>query len=385
MQLIHVATSMQMSKSNTLKRERDFDEVDLADMHPTKCAVIHGVIVGDVSPVKQSRKGTGVRFFEGNLSDGKEVVRMVSFEPKLHSDIIKAKANAESVMLSNCSIQKSKLPTNDNLEVILNTHTNIEKSPKKFTIDESSLNIESTSTSDIASLIEIPGLAVNQHINVIGKVLSLNAPEKVHSKSKDEFFTKQDFVIGDSSATCKGVLWGTKIGTIKEGDSYSFHNVSVSQYNGTNYISLSSNSDATIINDIGATTMYEGDNATTNVYGEIIAVLNSESYLKCRMCKNKVVPNDTLFGECRRCGLKIKLSKCITGNSAKLLIENEGDGSEVIATAFDSVIDKLVEDIGGNTLAERLLQTTSIQFTINKANVITQQFIINFTFIDFHH
>ena len=45
---------------------------------------VHGVLVGQVSPIKTSRRRGDVKYFEGQLSDGKKL-RLVSFKPSLHS------------------------------------------------------------------------------------------------------------------------------------------------------------------------------------------------------------------------------------------------------------------------------------------------------------
>lgn len=43
-------------------------------------ATVHGVLV-ELSPMK--RRKSDVQYFEGKITDGKEVCRFVSFEPKL--------------------------------------------------------------------------------------------------------------------------------------------------------------------------------------------------------------------------------------------------------------------------------------------------------------
>lgn len=44
---------------------------------------VHGVVGGQVSPLKTSKTKSGVRYFDGFFSDGKKMVRMISFNPKL--------------------------------------------------------------------------------------------------------------------------------------------------------------------------------------------------------------------------------------------------------------------------------------------------------------
>ena len=51
---------------------------------------MHGVLVGEVSPIKTSRKRNNVKYFEGQCSDGKKTVRLVTFEPKLRGQLDEA-------------------------------------------------------------------------------------------------------------------------------------------------------------------------------------------------------------------------------------------------------------------------------------------------------
>ena len=49
---------------------------------------VHGVLVGEVSPIKTSRKRNNVKYFEGQCSDRKKTVRLVTFEPKLRGQLV---------------------------------------------------------------------------------------------------------------------------------------------------------------------------------------------------------------------------------------------------------------------------------------------------------
>ena len=49
-----------------------------------KEASVHEVHVGKLSSVKDSCTTVSVRYFKGQLSNGKKTVRIVSFEPKLN-------------------------------------------------------------------------------------------------------------------------------------------------------------------------------------------------------------------------------------------------------------------------------------------------------------
>ena len=47
---------------------------------------VHGVLVDQLSPAKESRGKAGAKYFEGKLTDWKKILRSVTFELKLLSD-----------------------------------------------------------------------------------------------------------------------------------------------------------------------------------------------------------------------------------------------------------------------------------------------------------
>ncbi len=91
-----------------MAQKRSYDEMEVSGMEESRAATVHGVFVGPVSPVKSSRTKSEVKFFKGQLSDGKTTVRLVSFEPKLRAEVDKARASGEEVAVTNCSVQKSR-------------------------------------------------------------------------------------------------------------------------------------------------------------------------------------------------------------------------------------------------------------------------------------
>ena len=51
---------------------------------------VYGVLVSEVSSIKTSRKRNSVKYFEGQCSDRKKTVRLVTFEPKLRGQLDEA-------------------------------------------------------------------------------------------------------------------------------------------------------------------------------------------------------------------------------------------------------------------------------------------------------
>ena len=45
-------------------------EMDVSEVCEAKGATVHGLLIGELSPVKESRSTVGVRYFEGQFSDG---------------------------------------------------------------------------------------------------------------------------------------------------------------------------------------------------------------------------------------------------------------------------------------------------------------------------
>ena len=49
--------------------------MDIWEVCESQGTTVHGMVVGELSPVKDSRGKAGVRYFEGQLSDGKKTVQ----------------------------------------------------------------------------------------------------------------------------------------------------------------------------------------------------------------------------------------------------------------------------------------------------------------------
>ena len=50
--------------------------------------------------------------------------------------------------------------------------------------------------------------------------------------------------------------------------------------------------------------------------GEIVGIISVEEYMCCVGCKEKVVRETGVMGECSRCKMKVKISRCKTGVTA---------------------------------------------------------------------
>ena len=75
---------------------------------PSSAGTVHGVLVGELSSIKMSRKRNDVKYFEGQFSDRKKTVRLVSFEPKLRNQFDEAQKAQYSLALQNCFVKRNR-------------------------------------------------------------------------------------------------------------------------------------------------------------------------------------------------------------------------------------------------------------------------------------
>ena len=104
--------------------------MEVSEVAYSGTGTVHGIIVGQVSPVKSSKKRPDVKYFEGQISDGVKTMRLVSFEPTLRCKVEEAQKAKRGVALQNCSFKRSG--DNDDFEVHVNKKTSILPSPKNL-------------------------------------------------------------------------------------------------------------------------------------------------------------------------------------------------------------------------------------------------------------
>jgi len=92
-----------------------------------------GMFVGNVSPIKVSRKCPDRIYFEANLSDGQKTIRMVSFGPNLRKAVEEAHKEKREVAVTKCCVKRG---LGDAFEILANERTSIVSSPKKFKISD---------------------------------------------------------------------------------------------------------------------------------------------------------------------------------------------------------------------------------------------------------
>lgn len=284
-------------------------------------------------------KTSDMSYYFGQISDGKKSLRLVSFDTKLKNVMDQAKETNQPIVLNNCTIQESK--RGYGLEIYANSQTKVSDSPKKFEI--STTSAATTTNKALNSLEEIKDTQVNQKVTVRGKIVSLEDPMAVFSKARNKDLRKQDFNIADQFDVVRGVVWEDSIGSLECDQSYQISNVTVSQFNGCKYISLSTASEITVIDDLGEViddeAVIESTSGLKHITGEIIGVVNFTEYPSCLACKSKVDKINDLLGKCTRCALSLKWNRCTMSQAAKFIIEDAA-GATYTVVAFNDVINQ---------------------------------------------
>ena len=107
------------------KLTEEFDSASNAVL--TKSAIIHGVVASAL-PMKTGKRA---KFFEGKLTDGTKMMRMVGFRSHQQKQLATYHADAKPVALHNCELKPAR--QSQELEVLIKSSTRIESSPKFVT------------------------------------------------------------------------------------------------------------------------------------------------------------------------------------------------------------------------------------------------------------
>ena len=352
-------------------RKRKLEYLDVSDIGgPTEAATVSGIVT-ELSPVKVSRKNSQVKYFSGKVTDGKKTVRVVSFHPGLRNQMEKSRIEGSTVSIVNCQIKQATQVGSSDYEILASTRSTVEASPtKKFQLPQDLKLIDPDTAADV-ELKDIRDLCVNQRVTVTVKVVEVMEPTSVTSKSSMKL-TKQDCLIADASYSSRIVLWEADIGKLQSDTSYKIENVTIRSYNDVKYLSLSEHAVITEISDIGEIADVDRDGqilgAAKVVEGEIIAVLNADEYRSCISCKGRVIDLTDFVGECTKCGIKMKLSKCPLKKTAKVLVQSD-TGSECRIMLFSEQLESLIANTVGSTVSDKLLSIDRIKVTINSNEV----------------
>lgn len=323
----------------------------LSSATEAKDATLHGVVAA-VSPIK---KGSKAEYFDAKIADGQTHLRVVGFRKEHRKRL--AEFEQQAVSLTNCQIKKSR--TSEDLEIVLQHNSRVEKSPRKIVAD-----IEKLNTNPTIRLSELKLRKPYDRVSVMAKVVKVKQPVHVSGG-----LTKQDITIADETGRAILTLWEKDVETLTTNTSYHFNKVTVREYQGSKYLSFPKN-DASIssIADIGDISDEDFSDCDDDlVHGaEIIGVLSLQTFWSCLMCKAKVVQTTENFGSCTKCQMDQKLTHCSVSSMAKLLISSGTDYHTL--NVFDSNLKDIAEQEPITT--ELLLAARPFTFTYAN-NVIT--------------
>jgi len=337
----------------------------------SKCATVHGVVVGELSPVKTSSKNSAMKYFDGRFGDGTKTVRLVSFDSTLRSKLEDTMKAGGGVALQNCMIKRKA--GSDEFELHVNNKRVVVNSPKKFKLSED-VRGNADACAEVKSLDELKDITEHQQVSISGKVTSLLKIEEVVKKSSGKMLKKRDFVIANSTASCRGVIWEENLDELKEEKSYKISNATVRSFNGVKYLSVGERAVITSVGDIGDIVdeaVFAGTGQIVVVEGEIIGVLKMEEYLGCRICNSKVIECGGI-GKCSKCAAKVKISKCESKQIARVPVVDTND-KEYKMTMFDEIIHQVLgfsDAMLSGDIDDQLLATPCLSFTI-KDEVVT--------------
>ena len=148
-----------------------------------------------LSPLQPSR------YFHGELTDGDAIIRVVK------SKLEKLRPYCDyqlPVTLRDCVIQQNKMK--GNLEILLKSHTRIEKSTVSFEISD-----PKTAGSFVLQLDKLSSLAEYTRVTIRATVIRVHESQKVGEKK----IMKQDITIADPTATATITLWDKDVGVLE--------------------------------------------------------------------------------------------------------------------------------------------------------------------------
>lgn len=292
------------------------------------------------------------------------MARLVSFDHHMRDAFVESKEKGTSLRLASCGVKPGN---NREMEILAGNHSKLSHSPRKFDVGTE----DSEVTAKTVKLADLPALAVRQKVTVVCKVVTVSPPEDIVTKANKKL-TLQNCTIGDSGGCCKLTLWEDQVGRLKEGQTYTMDGISVREYNLHKSLSAGPDSTFTQVEDLGAVQEEHSDDEDssstfTTIEGEIDVIVSVDEYTSCRTCKAKVTPANEIIGECTKCGSVMKLAKCTNAATAKVVLEGDQDR---VVTIFTTIIDDLIKEVNGDTVAMKLLSAPPHSFSIDKKDIV---------------
>ena len=299
-----------------------------------KNASVHGVIM-DVSPIHSTIQYSARKYFSACITDGKETLKFVCFNPALQPNIEKMRQRKKPCTIENCTIKCSTYdPTAGDFELHHTAKTKVVANPsKKFEISNGRIY---TSSRVLEQLSKLEDAIKGQIVTVCGKILSITDPEDVPQSSLGAKLPKQECTLADSSMLVPLKIWEGDIEKVRKGKCYRFLKVKLRQYKGKRFLTTTEDSTIEEIDDIGEVTKeITLSNTQTEIRGRIVASSLVSRYKACPLCNSKV---DRTSAECTKCHSSVALSLCKDQLFAKFTVQGESK----VLTAFAEVISQII-------------------------------------------
>ena len=149
-----------------------------------------------LSLVKKSWRGPCVQYFDGKLTDKKNVVWVVYFDAEKRAAFEESREKQKSIGLKTFEVKEKR----GEFEVIASTNTEVASSEKKFDVDKSILD-----SVEVKSLSNLDDFQLNQHVSMRVKVVKIEASVTVTTKD-GRVVKKQECKCADGSGSCRLVL-----------------------------------------------------------------------------------------------------------------------------------------------------------------------------------
>ena len=313
-------------------------------------------LVSILSPLQPSR------YFHGELTDGEGIMRVVGFDKTKLAQLRSFCDNGLPVTLRDCAIQRNKLK--DTLEIVLKTHTKIEKSTLNFDISD-----PKTVGSLCVNLDQLATLPEHTCVTVRGTVTKVHTPQRVGQRR----VLKQDITIADQTASATITLWEKHVGSIDLDCTYQFNRLETCTYKDKIYLSFPSIVSFDKIEPISGLSTSEpassSDEEEELTSATISGIRELDTFYGCFNCGKAVTPtppHDKQIGVCEQCKITQKLSP---KQSAKITIEC--GTTKVTLKAFNDIIKDIAQS-EAKVSEPDLILAPSFNLSYNKFNIITK-------------
>ena len=332
--------------SGTGQKENSDQIPDVSATQKNLCDQATTEFVGYIHNLSPLKKGS---YFDCQLQGKEKTVQGVCFlPPKLKRFTSLSEANSQ------VKIKKFRIDTKSNAEDLLIGHdVTIEHFPA---IDFDKVKLPTT-----MNLSTIKSVCPGQIVTVTAQVTHLYPSKTVGSKN----LQIQQAIIADPSGTMKMTLWENFVGSIKQGDTYTFRDICVYKDKMSHEICLNTAKSGSTVESapqfqqVLPFTVLE----STTVNGKIIGVNQVASYLSCCKCNKKVNPRpEHAFIECAKCHFKQKQTASKAHWFAQVLFQDTND-DKIDFTLFEDAIHQIAK-LTSDTIEVKGLTQADIESTL---------------------